>query len=172
LDLARGRFGHLETSNYWLLGQVALANGDLQQAIELTRQSADLARESGWAWWESGQRHELLMLSLRRGNLDEATREGVAALEIERAQENRRWALYTLAGLAQVALARNDLERAGLLWGAAEKEAESLPGWADERPRRGGALLEEDREPFPGAVKRGRTLDLWDAAEIALADGA
>ena len=170
LDLARGRFGHLETSNYWLLGQLALADGDLQQAIELTRRSADLARESGWAWWESGQRHELLMLSLRRGDLDEAEREGVAALEMERGQENRRWALYTFAGLAQVALGRGDLERAGLLWGAAEKEAESLPRWADERARRGGALLEEHREGFASAQDRGRALELWDAVAVALGE--
>ena len=86
---------------------------------------------------------------------------------MERAQENRLWALYTLAGLAQVALARGDLERAGLLWGAAEKEGESLPRWPDERARRGGALVEEEREPFAAASDRGRSLDLWDAAEIA-----
>ena len=61
------------------------------------------------------------------------------------------WALYTLAGLAQVALARGDLERAGLLWGAAEKEAETLPRWPDERARRVGALAEEEREPVLAA---------------------
>ena len=128
-----------------------------------------MAREAGWAWWESGQRHELLMLALRRGDLDEAEREGLVALEMERTQENRLWALYTLAGLAQVALARDDLERAGLLWGAAEKEGESLPRWPDERARRGGALVEEEREPVVTARERGRALDLWDAVAIALA---
>ena len=76
-----------------------------------------MAHEAGWAWWESGQRHELLMLALRRGDLDEAEREGLVALEMERGQENRLWALYTLAGLAQVALARGELERAGLALG-------------------------------------------------------
>ena len=108
------------------------------------------------------------MLGLRQGDLDEAEREGLVALEMERAQENRLWALYTLAGLAQVALARGDLERAGLLWGAAEKEAESLPRWPDERARRIGALADEDREPVVTARERGRALDLWDAVEIAL----
>lgn len=168
LELARGRFGFLEITGYWLSGQLALHEGDVERASELTRRSAELASAAGWVWWESGQRHELLMLALRRGDLDEAEREGMAALEMEQAQENRLWALYTLAGLAQVALARGDLERAGLFWGAAEKEAESLPRWADERARRGGALLEEDREPFADARERGRALDLWDAAAIAL----
>jgi len=168
LRLSEGRFSFVETSNYWLLGQLALNAGDLERAVELTRRGAEMSRAEGWAWWESGQRHELLMLELRRGDLDEAEREGLVALEMERAQENRLWALYTLAGLAQVALARGDLERAGLLWGAAEKEAEGLPRWPDERARRIGELVEEDREPVLAARERGRALDFWDAAGIAL----
>jgi predicted ATPase len=171
LALARGRFAFIETTGYWLSGQLALKDGDLERAVELTRRSAEMARAGGWAWWESGQRHELLMLALLRGDLDEAQREGRAALEMERTQENRLWALYTLAGLAQVALARGDLERAGLLWGAAEKEAESLPRWPDERARRIGTLVEEDREPVIAARERGRALDLWDAVELALDAG-
>jgi predicted ATPase/class 3 adenylate cyclase len=171
LEVSKGRFPFIETSNYWLLGQLALIDGDLQRAVELTRQGTEMAHASGWAWWESGQRYELLMLGLRRGDLDEAEREGLVALEMQREQENRLWALYTLAGLAQVALARGDLERAGLLWGAAEKEGESLPRWPDERARRGGALVEEEREPVVAARERGRGLDLWDAAAIALDDG-
>jgi tetratricopeptide (TPR) repeat protein len=168
LELAEGRFPFVETGTYWLLGQLALNDGDLERAIELTRWGAEMARARGWAWWESGQRHELLMLALRRGDLEEAEREGLVALEMERAQENRLWALYTLAGLAQVALARGDLERSGLLWGAAEREGESLPRWPGERARRIGDLAGEEREPVVAARERGRALDLWDAAAIAL----
>ena len=169
LEVSKGRFSFIETSNYWLLGQLALIDGDLQRAVELTRQGTEMAHATGWVWWESGQRYELLMLGLRRGDLDEAEREGLLALEMQREQENRLWAFYTLAGLAQVALARGDLERAGLLWGAAEKEGESIPRWPDERARRGGALVDEEREPVAAARERGRALDLWDAADIALA---
>jgi predicted ATPase/class 3 adenylate cyclase len=168
LALTRDRFPFLEITGYWLSGQLALHDGDVEGAVDHTRRSAEMARDAGWAWWESGQRHELLMLGLRQGDLDEAEREGLVALEMERQQENRLWALYTLAGLAQVALARDDLERAGLLWGAAEKEGESLPRWADERARRIGPLLAEDREPVVAARERGRGLELWDAAGIAL----
>ena len=168
LELARGRFTFIETADYWLLGQLALSEGDLRRATELTRRSAEMAKAAGWQWWESGQRHELLMLALRRGELEEAEREGMAALRIEIEQENRRWALYTLAGLAQVALARSELERAGVLWGAAENEAGSLPGWPDERAHRGGRLLGESRTQFLAAYDRGLELDLWDAAALAL----
>ena len=45
-----------------------------------------------------------LTTELRRGDLVGAEREGLLALEMEREQENRTWGLYTLAGLAQVAL--------------------------------------------------------------------
>jgi hypothetical protein len=89
---------------------------------------------------------------------------------MEREQENRLWALYTLAGLAQVALGRGDLERAGALWGAAENEAKNLPRWSDERAQRGGSLLDESRGPFVVARDMGRELDVWDAAALALGE--
>jgi predicted ATPase len=168
-ELAQGRFPFIETSNYWLLGQLALLDEDVERAIELTRRGTEMAHAADWVWWESGQRYELLMLNLRNGDLDEAEREGRVALEMERAQENRLWAMYTLAGLGQVALARDDLERAGLLWGAADAEGARIPRWADERARRAGSLLEEEREPFVAA--RDRALDLWDAVAIALGEG-
>ena len=171
LDLARNRFTFLEITGHWLSGQLALHDGDMDGAVDFTRRSAEMARAEGWAWWESGQRHELLTLGLLRGDLDEAEREGLVALAMERTQENRLWALYTLAGLAQAALARGDLERAGLLWGAAEEEGESLPRWPDERARRIGALVDEVREPVVEARERGRALDLWEAAAIALGEG-
>jgi predicted ATPase len=115
LELARGRFPFIETTNYWLLGQLALADGDLDQATRLTQASADGADELGWSWWKSGQLHELLALALQRGDLKEAEQQGRAALLLEREHENRLWALYTIAGLAQAALARGDLDRAGPL---------------------------------------------------------
>jgi predicted ATPase/class 3 adenylate cyclase len=168
LELAAGRFPFIETTGYWLLGQLALAGGDLDRATALTRESAERADAAGWVWWRSGQLHELLMLALRGGDLDSAEREGRAALLLEREQENRLWALYTLAGLAQVALARGELAQAGLLWGAADREAERLPRWPDERARRGGPLVAEERSDFTTAYAAGRALDLWDAVAIAL----
>jgi len=170
LELARGRFPTVEISGYWLLGQLRLAEGDAEGATALTRRGADMAAKVGWLWWESGQRYELLILALRRGDFDEAEREGRAALRIEREQENRLWALYTIAGLAQTALARDDFAQAALLWGAAENEGRRLPKWADERERRGGSLVGEARPEFLVAVERGRELELWDAVAIALGE--
>jgi tetratricopeptide (TPR) repeat protein len=170
LALASGRFAGVETTGLWLLGQLALADGDLERATELTRRSADQSREAGWSWWQSGQHHELLMLALRRDDLEEAEEEGQAALRLEVEQENRLWALYTIAGLAQVALARGDLERAGLLWGAAEGEGRRVPRWLHERVKRGGGLVEQTTATFATARENGRKLDIWDAATVALGD--
>lgn len=171
-SLARssGRFKLVEITSCWILGQLRLHDGDVQGAFNLTRQSADMAHDIGWTWWESGQLHELLMLALNRGDLDEAEREGRAALLIEREQENRLWTVYTLAGLAQVALARGDAERAGLLWGTAEKEGVHFPSWEGERDRRGGPLADVLPEEAVAAYDHGGSLDLWDAVAIALGE--
>ena len=55
MRLAAGRFPFIETSNYWLLGQLALHDGNVDEAVELTRQGTEMAHAEGWAWWESGQ---------------------------------------------------------------------------------------------------------------------
>ena len=170
LALSRGRFAFVETTNLYLLGQLARVDGDVERATALTRQSAEMAHAAGWTWWESGQLHALLMLALERGDLDEAEQQGCAALVMEREQENRLWALYSIAGLAQVAHARGELERAGVLWGAAEREAERLPRWPGERARRGGSLVDETHPRFAVAFEGGRELELWDAVAIALGE--
>ena len=170
MELSRDRFPTLESSGYWLLGQLALHDGDLAEATKLTRRSAEEAHAAGWTWWESGQLHELLMLALQAGDLEQAEQEGRAALLLEREQENTLWGLYTIAGLAQVALARGDLERAGTLWGAADAAGGRLPRWPNERARRGGSLLDADDPAFVAAYESGRQLDIWDAAVAALGD--
>ena len=170
LARSRGKYTEIEITSWWLLGQLRLAEGDLEGAVELTRRSAAMARDIGWTWWESGQLHELLVLALRSGDLAEAESEGRAALVLERDQENRLWTVYTLAGLAQAAHARGDLDRAGLLWGAADADAGHLTSWAGERARRGGPLVDERRARFVAAASRGRELDLWDAVAIALGE--
>src|SRR4029077_5646027 len=71
MALAEGRFPFIETTNYWLLGQLALVEDDLDRAIELTRLGTEMSHATASVWWESGQRHELLMLELRRGDLEE-----------------------------------------------------------------------------------------------------
>jgi hypothetical protein len=65
-------------------------------------------------------------------------------------------------------LARDDLERAGLIWGAVSDQVGGMLGpraarWRDE-------LQGEARPAFVDAAARGRGLELWDAAAFALRD--
>ena len=66
------------------------------------------------------------------------------------------------------AVAKQDFERGGVLWGAACAEGERMPNW-EILSARLGDVLPDKREPrFVAAFERGRGLDLWDAAAIAL----
>ena len=73
------------------------------------------------------------------------------------------------AMLARCARRRGDLQRAGILWGAAHAEFVRTPTRFD--PSFHGAELLDERDPrFTAAFERGRELDLWTAAAIALGE--
>jgi hypothetical protein len=172
--LAKGRFRLIETVNLHIYAELARSEGRVEDALMLELRSADEAHEMGWLWWESGRRDVAIRLALGLGRLDEAEQQGRTALEIEREQENRQWAVHTLWGLAQVALARGELRRAGVLCGAAEAEAHRHAGIGFPA-RRGasadrGPLVEENRPEFRAAVADGMRLEVWDAAAIALGE--
>jgi hypothetical protein len=146
-----------------------LEAGSLDDAIERAQRCADTASALGWSWWEAGQRDHLMRLLLRRAGVDDAERQGLAALRIARAHENHRRAATGLAGLAQVALARDDRIRAGLLWGAADEEWQRHPSRAEDDSFHG--QLRTERDPaLLAAYDRGRQLELWDAVLIALGE--
>ena len=76
--------------------------------------------------------------------------------------------MNALGTVGQVALARGELDRAGLLWGAMSAEGERSASWHIRRDSWAGALLGEDRPEFTTAAARGRELDRWDAVTIAI----
>ena len=168
--LAEGRFPFTAIPNYSVLGQLRIADGDVEGGTALVRRGADEARRYDWDWWLSGQLGNLLFLALDRGDLEEAAHVGTEALRIERAQENRHWALYALTGLARLALARGRPETAGQLWGAVEAESDRARygSWASARAELGRPLLAERSGEFEDGRRQGRRLDLWDATALAL----
>lgn len=165
-ELAAGRSPLVEAVNLWMYASIALEEGNVEEAINLSEQSAAQASAIGWDWWVSGQRTFLAKIALRVGDLESAECEAREALLIAREHENAIRSAGAVACFAQVALARRELERAGLLWGWAEVE---LTGWMDSddlelhKP-----LLTEIDPAFVRAVKSGQHLDLWDAAAVAL----
>jgi predicted ATPase len=165
---ARDRFPLIEAQNALLHAHLALVDDRLDDAEASLDRSHELASSLNWAWYESVIGYVRLDLALRRGDLDEAERQGHAALAIGVDEEYILAAEHAVAGLARVALARGDLERAGLLWGAVSGQGERRLGiyarrWGDD-------LRKETRTAFLAAFARGRELELWEAAAVALGD--
>ena len=122
LGLPRG-----EAQVLGFLAEKPHAEGDLARAIELTLESAAIAHEIGWGWWESGQLHGAAALERKLGKLDAAEAHALRSLELSLALGNRRGVFFAAAELAVIAAERSDAERAGRLWGAIESEQTSRP---------------------------------------------
>jgi hypothetical protein len=177
-ELAAGRAPLVDAVNLWVYSRVALEEDNVEEAITLSERSLARAAAIGWGWWVSGQRTYLARVALRIGDLERAEREARAALLIARDHENPIRSAGAVSSLAQVALARRELERAGLLWGWAEAE---LTGMMAAEAALTGMMARDDLElyepllteldpAFVTAAERGRHLDLWDAAAIALGE--
>ena len=167
---AKGRYQVVEAQGVLLCAYLAIGDGRLEEAEALLDESHELASGLRWAWWETIVGTARLAVALERGDLANAERHGRSTLALEVEEEYGLAALQTITGLARVALARDDLERAGLLWGAVSEQVGGMLGpralrWRDE-------LRSEARPAFVAAVARGRGLELWDAAALALAEPA
>jgi predicted ATPase/class 3 adenylate cyclase len=168
---ASGRFPLIEAQNAILHTHVALAEDRLDEAQTAVDRSAMHVAAINWGWWEALILTLRADIALRRGEPEDARRHTLAALEINLDEEHAAPTLLnTIIRAARVALAREDLELAGVLWGAAsphvvETIAMQTARWASE-------LRSETRPEFVAAVSGGLELDLRDAAELALEDGA
>jgi predicted ATPase len=167
---AKGRQQVVEAQGALLLAYVALGEGRLEDADALLTQSHELASGLRWAWWETTVGTARLAVALERGDLAKAERHGRSTLALEAEEEYGLAALQTITGLARIALAQDDLERAGVLWGAISEQVGGMLGpralrWRDE-------LRAEMRPAFLAAMVRGRDFELWDAAAFALAEPA
>jgi hypothetical protein len=131
-----------------------------------------MARDASWHWWQAGALASLALVAADRGELDEAERDSLQALQLIREDESRPGTFLPLTVLARVALARRDLRRAGLLWGALEAETTRSPQpfWRRVRPERAGPLLAEVEPEFLSALEAGAGLEFWDAVAIALGE--
>ena len=109
-------------------------DGDLARAIEVTLESAAIAGEVDWTWWQFLRLHGAADLELQRGNLDAAERHALAALGLSLSLGNRRSIMLVAAKLAVIAAERGDAERAGRLWGAIESNETAGHRWTGIRP--------------------------------------
>ena len=148
--------------------------GDLARAIELTLESAAIAHEIGWAWWESGQLAGAAELERERGDLDAAEGHALRCLELSLGLGDRRRAVLTAAKLAVIAAECGDAEWAGRLWGAIESEHASRPvrQWEIRRQELEALVLRVDGPAFASAHAEGCLLSIAEAAGLETAPAA
>ena len=134
----------------------------------LTLESATIAGEVDWAWWQFLQLHGAAELELQRGNLDAAERQALASLDLSLSLGNRRSIMLVSAKLAVIAAERGDAARAGRLWGAIESDETSGPvrGWDDSRKEYEALVMRADGPPFAQARTEGHLLSIAEAAGL------
>ncbi|NIS80065.1 MAG: tetratricopeptide repeat protein [Anaerolineales bacterium] len=103
------------------LGRVARDQGDHSSAISFILESLSLAREIGY-WQIEAQATRLLgLVNLAQGDMELACEHLLASLDMERQHENREGIATSLDGLAVLAEARKEFERAAILSSAADR---------------------------------------------------
>jgi predicted ATPase/class 3 adenylate cyclase len=142
--------------------------GDLARAIELALESAAIAHEIDWGWWESWQLAAAAEFERERGDLDAAEGHALRCLELSLSLGDRRRAVLTAAKLALIAAERGDAEQAGRLWGAIESEQTSRPvrQWENDREELEALVLGVDGPAFTRARTEGRLLSIAEAAGL------
>ena len=173
LEDALGKFRDLDMRRsegevLGFLSDKAYRENDLALAVDLSLESAAIAREVGWAWWEAGQLNGAASIERERGNLDAAEGHALRSLELSSSLGDRQHVLFAAAELAIIAAARGDAARAGRLWGAVESEAASGPvgQWEKWREELEGLVLRADGFPFSQARAEGSLLSIAEAAGL------
>ena len=152
------------------LSEKAHGDGDLALASELSLESAKIAHEVDWKWWEAGQLCDAARFERERGNLDAAEKHALRALELSLDLGDRRRVVPAASELAILAVERGDAERAGRLWGAVESEVSSGPTgaqWERHHEELERLVLRADGPAFSEARAEGRLMSVAEAAGLA-----
>jgi tetratricopeptide (TPR) repeat protein len=151
-------------------GYVAQSEGRSEEAAELFRESAEMAREVGFDWWIRGMLFALAEVELQLGQVEAAERDAREALLTTERADDRRGAVISLALLAWAAAERRDGTRAGLLWGVVEAEGTRGPlgQWEQERDLYAERVSAAHGDEFTRAYEEGRRLSLDQATKAAL----
>jgi predicted ATPase/class 3 adenylate cyclase len=171
LERARLRGNHLdEALALNNLAMVAFGQGDREQGVRLAHESASVAADIGFTWWQGVTLFATAEWLLAAGDAEAAKPELRAGLVALAAVPDLVNIPMALAAAAAIAAADGDAVRAGTLWGAAE-----AAGAREPRPTTVEALREY--APYVDSVggadfERGRTrggaLSLEEAVQRAL----
>ena len=132
----------LEAQRLGALAMLARSDGDLELALSLYADSADVAAACGFTLWETWSRTDFAEVALHLERFDVAATEARTALEKAWEHGDRRITCWCLILLARAALARGESVLAGRLWGAtaAELEETGMLDGDDDLPRLTKAL--------------------------------
>jgi predicted ATPase/class 3 adenylate cyclase len=163
----------LEAQRLGALAMLADADGELESALALYADAAEVAGACGFTLWETWSRTDLAEVALRLERFDVAESEARTALAKAWEHGDRRIACWCLIVLAGAALARGKNVRAGRLWGATSAEIEEtgvLMG-NDDLQRLTEALRDADDPDFEEGVDLGRASSLENAVALGLDAG-
>ena len=160
------RVGELQAIGY--LGWIAARRGEPAAAAELFAQSAAIAREVDWPWWELNQLSNLADSERRLGLFAEAEGHARGALQLALELGDRMGSVFAAAELASAAAGRQDATLAGRLWGAIESEEAIAPigQWPGERETYESLVRIAGGPDFDRARQEGTLLSLAEAAGL------
>jgi len=146
----------------------AEAQGDYASALEMALESAAIADEVGWAWWEASQLVNAAALERARGNLASAEAHARRSLELGLGLGDQRVIVFSAAELAIIAAEGADAARAGLLWGAVETEVSAgrVGQWERRAEELEALVLRADGPVFQQARAEGGLLSIPQAAGL------
>lgn len=101
-------------------GQVALAQGDLDRGLQLIERSVAIWRKHPFAWALALRLNDLGLAHLLRGSLDAARAAHEESVSLSRHAGDRRGEAFAIEGLARVASADGQTERANELFNLAD----------------------------------------------------
>jgi tetratricopeptide (TPR) repeat protein len=154
------------------LGGLAHRQGDIERALELYRQSAEIVAPLGFTWWELNMQLGIAECALDLGRVGAAVSPARESLALAREIGDRQGIVFALALVAWAAADDGDLARAGRLWGAIEaEEGRARVGqWENEREKYAARVLSEGGAELERGLEEGRRLSLEAAVEGALAN--
>lgn len=160
------------------LGRVSLALGRSDEAMDLFQQSLAAASAGGDGFTESIAMHHIGRMQLLAGDVAAAEATFVESLHLSRELDHDEGVAYAIEGLSAIAALRGDLDRAGVLAGAAETIRQRVTmfdyptfvyhlGYLER-----AAADEAARKRVEAATDRGRDYSTAEVADYALATTA
>jgi predicted ATPase/DNA-binding CsgD family transcriptional regulator len=142
-----------------LEGRVALAQGDLERAVELGEESLTMYREARDAYGIVMCLLHIAFVTLARGDYEKTAAQLREGLQLSRELEHKVFIQYCVTGLAGVAASKGFPVRSARLWGAAERLSEISGGHI---VREGKSTIDYERALTAARSQLGEAA--WNAA--------